>query len=207
MECRGAIQSFMIVLLIIISGPIFGADPVKKSYSGYMIMKKESYIHVNGQSNINQFNCHYSYKDTIKFSGTYNEKALQLDHLSFHIPVKQFNCGNFIINKDFERLLKARHYPFIKLSVENIKIPDSADKNRVLTDTRMTLAGVTREYNMPLIYTKDPKGIYTIQGQTEINIKDFDINKLKKVFGIIRFKKTVKINFQFIFDVRNKFAN
>jgi hypothetical protein len=191
-----------LLFLLIMTG--YTAKQDKESALDFTILKKGSFFLINGESNINKFTCDCNCEDTLWYSGIYKDNILQLDNMLLHVPVQQFNCGNFLIDTNFNILLKSQQFPFIAISVKDIRIPDSANKNMILTKTRLTIAGVTKHFYLPLLFTKNKNGLYTIQGKADINIRDFDINELEKIFGVIRINKNVNIDFQLNFCMKNK---
>lgn len=76
-------------------------------------------ITVSGQTSIGGFNCDYSrngLKDTL-----YIDYTKKVKDLIFEIPVQDFSCGNFLLNKDFRKTIKADQFPTAKVRVRDLK--------------------------------------------------------------------------------------
>lgn len=97
-------------------------------------------IKVSGMTSIGSFNCDYSInslQDTLFF----NESSG--NHFIFAIPVREFSCGNFLLNRDFKKTIKAETYPLAKVTVTNLK--GKADK--YTCDLEVDLAGKQLKYH------------------------------------------------------------
>src|SRR5690554_3014166 len=82
-----------------------------------VIMEKE--ITVSGTTSVGDFLCSYyvnNQKDTLLI----DEEASSTDFL-FEIPVAKFTCGNFLINNDFRRTIKAKEFPSALVKVSRLK--------------------------------------------------------------------------------------
>lgn len=75
-------------------------------------------IIVSGYTSLGKFNCDFSRvgKDTLDLNTTG-----ELNRLEFSIPVKNFSCGNFLLNNDFRSTLKANEYPNALVKVFNFR--------------------------------------------------------------------------------------
>jgi hypothetical protein len=152
-----------------------------------------SQLSIDGDTNINKFECifdtqflkeaqkvHYSRKDSImNFTGA----VLVLNTLGF-------DCGNKGINQDFHDLIKSDQYPEILLEINKVKL---RTKEFGVATICITMAGKQKFYDVP-INIKDGK-IAQFQGKLELNIKDFDLEPPKKLFGIIVVKDEIEIGF------------
>ena len=152
-----------------------------------------SQLSINGDTNINKFECvfdteylkegqkvYYSRKDSImKFTGA----ILVLN-------TRGFDCGNKGINQDFHDLIKSDKYPEIHLEIKQVKL---RTKEFGVATICITMAGKQKYYEVP-INIKDGE-IAQFQGELELNIKDFDLEAPKKLFGIIVVKDDIEIDF------------
>jgi hypothetical protein len=93
----------MRVLLIVL---LIFLYPSKEEREVIVTKKK---IIVSGETSIGGFNCDFQ-KNKLK-------DTLYIDHqdkkteLNFEIPVKEFSCGNFLLNNDFRKTIKAEDFP------------------------------------------------------------------------------------------------
>lgn len=152
-----------------------------------------SELSITGDTNINKFKCifntaylqeaqeiYYSRKDSImNFRGA----ILVLD-------TNGFDCGNKGINQDFHDLIKSDQYPEILLEINQVKL---RTKEFGVAKICITMAGKQKYYDVP-INIKDGT-IAQFQGELELNIKDFNLEPPKKLFGIIVVKDEIEINF------------
>src|SRR5690554_4211648 len=80
-----------------------------------LIYEKE--ITVSGNTSLGKFDCSYyvnSRKDTLALNNPGGS-------FIFEIPVADFSCGNFILNNDFRKTIKAKEYPKAQVKVSNLR--------------------------------------------------------------------------------------
>src|SRR5690554_520461 len=91
------------------------AFPVTKN--DLVIMERE--IIVSGTTSIGDFICSYyvnHQQDTLLMDWG----ASPTDFL-FEIPVSEFSCGNFLINNDFRKTIKAKEFPSAQVKVSRLR--------------------------------------------------------------------------------------
>lgn len=84
-----------------------------------VLVINEKRITVEGNTSLGKFTCSYKVemlKDTLLFTNNKSE-----DFFHFEIPVNQFSCGNFLLNKDFKKTLKSKEFPHAYVEVSNFK--------------------------------------------------------------------------------------
>ena len=99
---------------IILFGFLLHAEPPKEDH----LVIKEKEITVSGNTSFGKFECTYyvnSIKDTLSFTNNFSP-----DQFHFEIPVGDFACGNFLLNKDFKKTIKAKDYPTAHVKVANL---------------------------------------------------------------------------------------
>src|SRR5690606_36580605 len=72
-----------------------------------VILEKE--ITVSGNTSLGKFDCIYhvtGLKDTLSFMDNKSK-----DVFLFDIAVTDFGCGNFLLNNDFRKIIKAKEFP------------------------------------------------------------------------------------------------
>ncbi|MCC5938185.1 MAG: hypothetical protein JJU34_12975 [Lunatimonas sp.] len=137
---------------------------------------KEKEIRVKGVTSIGKFECSYGNEklsDTL-YTGNL-PKARQLD---FIIPVDDFGCGNFLLNRDFKVTIKAEEFPFCKVTVKSL----SRNGQGFLSNLDVSLAGkdlslkdvVFRHQNNQLI------------GDVDLSFGQLDLSPPKKLGGLIQ---------------------
>jgi len=82
----------------------------------FLIIEGKS-ITVTGNTSLGGFTCDYTIaeKNDTLFIG-----QLPFSPYNFSIPVKEFQCGNFLLNRDFQHTLKEKEYPKVSVQVLNL---------------------------------------------------------------------------------------
>ncbi|MCF8303784.1 MAG: YceI family protein [Bacteroidales bacterium] len=164
----------------------------------------ESWLTIRGQSNINTFQCQYSFgndANTTYFIGDYNSGKLIINDVQLNIPVREFKCGNKLLNKDLQKTLEAKKQPAIGIHIEKLKIdPDSLLNAGNKVWAKLTIAGVERlkqiDYSIDFI----DKRIFLMKGSIQIDMESFKIDTLKRFLGAIKIEEQVGVSFLFKFE-------
>lgn len=150
-----------------------------KVHDDFLLVNSKQFT-VQGNTSIGGFECHYQRpsKDTLFI----NKPG---DIVSYSIPVREFGCGNFMLNHDFRKTLKAKEFPEIHIDFLHLK----RQKNQLFCDVRIRLAGTTKVYKNVLL----EKVANEIRGELTLNFSDFKLTPPKKVGGMVKVKEEIKI--------------
>lgn len=161
---------------IIVFVALFG---FMKPSKDYLLLSSRKFT-VEGSTSIGSFTCKYDFqaKDTLFLSSK--------NGLFQGVPVREFGCGNFLLNHDFRKTLKAKEHPevFIQLS-EVRKHGDS-----YLYTLQLDLAGKRKTFQN-LVLIKEGKNL---TGDLELKFGDFDLHPPKKLGGAIKIKEEIKLS-------------
>lgn len=139
-----------------------------------VIMEKE--IVVSGTTSIGDFLCSYyvnNQKDTLFM----NKMASPADFL-FEIPVSKFSCGNFLINNDFRRTIKAREFPSALVKVSRLR----KNNENYTCDLFLEIAGKRMRFeNFDLLNTGDK-----LCGDLVLSFDDLELDPPTKFGGLIK---------------------
>jgi len=151
---------------------------IEKQDYYFLINAKE--FQVEGTTSIGEFSCSYDLhsKDTLFL----NNKS----ELSYKIPVREFGCGNFFLNRDFRKTLKEREYSEVIITISDLK---QREGNYFYTLV-LSLAGCKKTFK-DLTMVREGKNL---RGTMQLKFSDFDLVAPKKFGGTIRIKDEVKLS-------------
>jgi hypothetical protein len=167
-----------------------------------VMLMKESYLEINGSSNINNFSCEYdfeAYYHKNRFSASYDGGIYCLDTLEVKIPVGNFDCGNRMLKKDFLKTLEYQSYPFITMQMQQLELSIRNDKMNSLVDLNIGGTSKLQRVNYQLLAIDETT--FILEGQTNVDITDFNLRPVSRFFGMIKVDKDVEIRFLFKFVV------
>ena len=174
---------FLLVVLSAYTNRMF--DP------SYLIIQEKS-ITINGNTSIGGFSCDYelSGKDDTLFI-----KKLSSYPYSFSIPVEAFQCGNFLLNKDFQTTLKAKEYP--QASVQVLSLKEKGD-GTLRGTINLTLVGKSKKLeNVKFILNeKDEK--LALSADFLFQASEFELTPPKKLGGLIKTDDSMNITVELI---------
>src|SRR5690554_4833821 len=137
----------------------------------------EKKITVSGNTSLGTFDCSYqvkSRKDTLAFIHDNSKDNLLL----FEIPVADFSCGNFILNNDFRKTIKAKEYPKAQVKVSNLK----RNSEGYRCDLSLKLVG--KELFFDDFQLSDNQG--RLVGHLTLNFETLDLDPPTKFGGLIK---------------------
>lgn len=133
-------------------------------------------ILVSGYTSVGKFNCDFSrvgMADTLRFNSTEVRKSLE-----FKIPVKNFSCGNFLLNSDFRSTLKAEDFPYANVRVANFR----EKSGKVFCHLTLDLVGRRLEFP-DLMLERGPKGL---SGKLILNFDLLNLSPPSKFGGLVK---------------------
>lgn len=142
-------------------------------------------ITVSGRTSIGGFSCDYSkhgLKDTlfIDFEGPEKEMV-------FDIPVRDFSCGNFLLNRDFRNTVKSDKHPIARVKVQNIK----SNYGHYTCDLSVFLVGKNLDFPA-LVLKRIPEGLHT---NLVLSFEDLELEPPKKMGGLIKVEEILTLDF------------
>ncbi|MFN3640059.1 MAG: hypothetical protein ACK4UK_04005 [Flavobacterium sp.] len=148
----------------------------------FMLISNKQFT-VQGSTSIGGFKCNYlvNSKDTLLIHQS-NPK----NSLSYTLPVREFGCGNFVLNNDFRKTLKAKDHPDIKIDFFNLR----RNHDNLVCDVQIHLVGHQKMYkNLPL---KQEKNL--LKGDLIMMFSDFDLTPPKKLGGMVKVNEEIKLS-------------
>jgi hypothetical protein len=114
------------------------------------------------------------------------------------VPVRDFQCGNPFGYKDFITLLKASQYPYMKIAIPRKAIFGSVRSSSLILDgVSLTVAGVSRNYDIPCNIEKTGNGNQLLVGTTMLRLTDLKIEPPVKSMGLVKIRNEIIVNFGF----------
>lgn len=168
----------LLILLLI----LFNPDLKEKRE----VIVTQKVITVSGQTSIGGFNCDYAkngLKDTLYIDYDDSKKELIFD-----IPVQDFSCGNFLLNRDFRKTIKAEQYPTAKVKVSNLQ----SNYGHYTCDLSVDLVG--KKLNFPnLVLKRTPTGV---SGHLVLSFEELALETPKKMGGLIKVEEELHLEIQ-----------
>ncbi|MCH7403218.1 hypothetical protein ACFOUP_09190 [Belliella kenyensis] len=140
-------------------------------------------ITVHGNTSLGSFKCDYvnqGLKDTLYVNDSYSKKAIEFD-----ILVREFGCGNFILNSDFRKTIKAEEYPKAKVAVTNLR---QHGKNYTC-DLTVNLVGKKLQYNKIALSKSDKQ----LTANIILNFEELDLSPPRKMGGLIKVEEQLAL--------------
>lgn len=185
---------FILPCLILVS---FSKINTVKNTKTVRITSKSA-LQINGTSNVKDFTCQYEIQNLNEPFLIHYEKAqdiIRFEKSELILENKGFDCGGKGINNDFHGLLQSDRYPKITLKLKEINLK-SHKKNTADALIDIEIAGSTNSYRMKTEF--DFEQDWLITGKLKLNIKDFDLQAPKKMFGLIVVSDEIEISFQLV---------
>jgi hypothetical protein len=152
----------------------------KSNKEEYVVIDSKKFT-VKGSTTFGDFTCNYDLqaKDTLFL----NQKS----GLYCKVVIKEFGCGNFLLNRDFRKTLKENEHPEAIIYLSDIR----KDGEKYLYTLNLNLAGKQRIFNN-LSFKKENR---LLKGSIDLKFSDFDLKAPSKLGGAIKVKEEIKLSF------------
>ncbi|MDP9956377.1 NAD+--asparagine ADP-ribosyltransferase [Epilithonimonas hungarica] len=148
---------------------------------------QENFVKINGSTNVNKFQC---VNNKFKNDGgvyTFSERNLP----NIVLKVADFDCGNRMMTKDFQKILNAEKYP--NMTIKFINFIKNQDGFNALVEVKMM--NQSKRYNIEFDIENNK-----LIGRKNVKFSDFNITPPKKMGGMI----VVKDDLDLIFSLATK---
>jgi len=143
-------------------------------------------IVVSGSTSIGSFHCTciLRKKDSLHLN----------DHRThfYTVAVKAFNCGNFLLNKDFQKTLNSSEFPFILIHLGNIQ----QKQNKYSYTLNINLVGKQKTYR-DLLFTSNGS---ELDSRIDLSFADFNLKPPSKLGNTIKVKDKITLHLHFELD-------
>ncbi|WP_163378890.1 hypothetical protein [Cyclobacterium sp. SYSU L10401] len=148
----------------------------------FVIQHKE--ITVKGKTSIGDFECSYGKEQTgdTLYLGAIPTAGSSLD---FNIPVKEFGCGNFILNGDFRRTLKADEYPLCEVRVLRL----FRGQSNLYGDLAINLAGKGLRLDRVLF----DRNQSVLEGKVQLSFEELDLEAPSRLGGLVSVEEAIDL--------------
>ncbi|NHE59628.1 hypothetical protein [Cyclobacterium plantarum] len=146
----------------------------------FIIQQKE--IIVKGKTSIGDFECSYGKEeigDTLYLGNAPNNS------LDFNIPVKEFGCGNFLLNGDFRRTLKADQYPVCEVRVMRL----FRGQKNIYGDLAINLVG--KDLKLSNVFFD--RNRERLQGKVQLSFEELELEAPSRLGGLVRVEETIEL--------------
>lgn len=142
---------------------------------------QENFVKINGSTNVNSFQCINS---KFKNDGAYSFSEKNLPNII--LKVTDFDCGNKMMTKDFQKILNAEKYP--EMTIKFINFTRNQKKYMAVVEVKMM--NQIRKYNVEFNLENNK-----MVGRKNIKFSDFNITPPKKMGGMIVVKDDLDLTF------------
>jgi hypothetical protein len=186
------------LLYFIVSTPIFAQPLINVS------LLKNSSLTITGTTNVVSFKL---FQNGDKLSNrkltvttTQNQNKISLSDNKLLVVLKDFSSNNRMALKDFLKLLKSDTYPTMQVQISCIDILPTSEKRDIYSgnaEISITITGVKRYYCIPISFNSD-KDLYVVNGKKKLSIRDFGLNPIRQMMGLIKVSEWIDIDFHMI---------
>ncbi|ELR72486.1 hypothetical protein C900_01481 [Fulvivirga imtechensis AK7] len=148
---------------------------------------QEKSITINGNTSLGGFSCDY---EVAGKGDTLHINTLHISPYSFTIPVEAFECGNFILNRDFQSTLKAKTHP--KVTVEVLSLEEK-EPGTMKGNIRLSLVGKSKTLENIEFCMKLDKTRQVLSADFVFYASEFKLTPPRKLGGLIKAEDAMDI--------------
>ncbi len=161
-----------------------------------------SSLNIEGRSNLSSFCCQvtkYLETDTMQFVKNETTRQFVFTNSCLTIDINNFDCHQRIITNDFRKTLKADQNPFLKIQFISLDAFDVRNQQTVKGKVEILLAGQVKCTTIDFKTNATNTGLIQMNGTKTLLFSEFNLHPPKKMAGIIKIKKEIRVNFQLFF--------
>ena len=114
------------------------------------------------------------------------------------VPVKDFKSTSLFVYRDFLDLLRADEFPYLEIAVpQNPGTMYHPDGSYILKDLTITVAGVSKMYDIVCRIEKIDNENQILNGTLRIKLSDLEIDPPVKLSGLVKVRNEIIVNFGF----------
>ena len=151
-------------------------------------------VTVSGQTSVGGFRC------TLETETEATKIALQGGSgsgaalLYLTLPVKQFSCGNFLLNRDFQKTLKMEQYSHIRVEVLRLQ----PNGNHYMGKLDLTVAGTKKKLDNIQFRNQTYKKSKVLRTQLTLKMSEFGLTPPSRFGGLVRVEEELVIEVDLI---------
>lgn len=145
------------------------------------ISAQENFVKINGSTNVSSFQCINS---KFKNEGAYSFSEKSLPNII--LKVADFDCGNKMMTKDFQKILNAAKYPEMTIKFINF----TRNQKKYIAVVEVKMMNQSRKYNVEFNLENNK-----MVGKKNVKFSDFNITPPKKMGGMIVVKDDLDLTF------------
>lgn len=186
--------SSLLISLMLMATSIDASKPKRLTFH----ILQDSKVIIHGKSNVHAFSCcALQAAEASTITLRQQTQGLIAIRGSIHVNLNDFNCKNRLMNRDFQKTLKAdtfKQMTITLLSFDRMPIMDGRSQNLQGT-IAIEVAGKRKQFKVALKFVPNGKGKYQLQGEQEFLFGDFDLIPPRAAGGLIKVKPMVRANF------------
>lgn len=187
-------------LLISILASLFAITATAQNV--YTLNEKNSKLSVLGTSSLHDWEMEaigFTAETGLKLDGN---AVSEIQYIKFSAPVSGLNSGNNTMDNKAHDALREKKFPQIKFTLKGDGSPALFGKSVKLTGM-LTIAGKTKEFNVPVDFTISSDRKFTASGKAHLKMSDFGIEPPTAFFGTLKTGNEVEMKFNFEFSKDN----
>jgi hypothetical protein len=171
-------------LIIIVILGLFSSRSIK-GQELLIVMGKT--VLIKGKTSLGRFSCAYENDKIDSVSLSTKTKVPSL--LDINIPVASFDCGNRMLERDFNKTLNGDQYPIIEVKLDDVR----KKGGMFFGDFWVKLKEKTLKMDdIPFTIHQSIDGIILFS-EIELSLAYFELTPPKKLFGLIKVHDDLKI--------------
>ena len=193
-----------LVMMAIFPGLLIAQRPELQKGNVKLSFGSESEVVISGSSNLTGFTCVYAQDISCKgllFEGDYEANAIVLSNASLSLESCGFDCGNVVMNKDFQKTIQSKAHPEILMEIHELHFEREPKIDGEEVDVRaliyLKVAGTKRNYTINAKGKLDHNNL-SISGKFSVCMTDFCLVPPSLLFGMVTVDPILEIDFKFV---------
>ncbi|MBJ6119465.1 hypothetical protein JAO76_14745 [Pontibacter sp. BT310] len=173
------------ILLVAVSMLSTMVLPEKKEF----VVISGNKITVAAATSLGTINCAYTSSSSQKDTLLLNTQIPRVERLKLAIPVKEFDCGNVLLNRDFAKALNVGQHPYTRIEVVYLKREGKGYKGNL----NLLVAGKTIPLQNVSFTSCVAKGVNNLKSNICLNFSEIGLATPKKMGGLFKVEDELRV--------------
>lgn len=193
-------KALLIILVIALLTPSPESSPLPQPPLVHrLIVQSNSTLEITGTTNLNRYACaisRYTGNDTLVLHEGGRDIRPVFVKGEVALNASTFDCGLPLMTADFQQAINAQQHPAIIIDFISFeRMPAYTTREQFKGIIKISLAGVTRVFEVNCGIEASPSGIINLTGSREFVFSDFNLTPPTRMMGMVRVNQGLKVSF------------
>ena len=190
-------RQFLIHFLLIFFATVLTLNV--SAQNEYTLNNKNSKLIITGTSNLHDWQMEAKQMSGKTRLAKENTNTIDISQVTFTCPVESIKSDHQIMDNKTYNALEEKKHPDIVFQLDTTEDVELKD-GKALIKGELTIAGETREVELPCTFNFQKDNQFTVSGEIGINMEDYKVDPPTALLGTLKTDKEVSVKYDLQFE-------